>query len=239
MSFPQKDNFSAPRMFIMITKAEEEKKLKEIFDEIEIPIYYQCRGQGTAPSEIMDIFGLGGTTRIITMGFLPKFAVSKLFLKTGKVFDFARKGGGIAVTIPITGLQSRLLNLLNDDARSEAEKQIKERIKGDMAEIHEKSRYNAIFVAVEEGYSDQVIDTARSAGAKGGTVLRGRRRNSESISQHFGISIQDEQDLLMIIVPRDIKTEVMTAITSSCGLKSPAHGIAVSLPIDEAVGLEE
>lgn len=113
MSFPQKDNFSAPRMFIMITKAEEEKKLKEIFDEIDIPIYYQCRGQGTAPSEIMDIFGLGGTTRIITMGFLPKFAVSKLFLKTGKVFDFARKGGGIAVTIPITGLQSRLLNLLN------------------------------------------------------------------------------------------------------------------------------
>lgn len=83
-----------------------------------------------------------------------------------------------------------------------------------MAEIHEKSRYNAIFVAVEEGYSDQVIDTARAAGAKGGTVLRGRRRNSESISQHFGISIQDEQDLLMIIVPRDIKTEVMTAITS-------------------------
>ena len=46
MSFPQKDNFSAPRMFIMITKAEEEKKLKEIFDEIDIPIYYQCRGQG-------------------------------------------------------------------------------------------------------------------------------------------------------------------------------------------------
>ena len=141
--------------------------------------------------------------------------------------------------MPITGLQSPLLHMLNDESRSMIEKRINERTEGDMAEIHEKSGYNVIWVSVAAGYSDQVIDTARTAGAKGGTILRGRRRNSEHVSQHFGISIQDEQDFVMIVVPRANKSEVMSAICSVCGLHTPAHGIVISLPVDDAIGLEE
>lgn len=239
MSHSHNEKQSAPRMFVFITRVEDEKKLEEILDAMRIPIYYQCRGQGTAPSDIMDIFGFGGTTRLITIGFLPKFAVKELFEKTGKQFSFHQKGGGIVITIPITGLQSPLFQMLNDESRTIIEKRIDERIKNDMAEIHEKSGYNVIWVSVAAGYSDDVIDTAKEAGAKGGTILRGRRRNSEHVSQHFGISIQDEQDFVMIIVPREKKGAVMSAICDSCGLRTPAHGIVISLPVDDAIGLEE
>ena len=239
MSVPQEGKLSAPRMFVFVTRVEDEKKLGEIFDSMHVPICYQCRGQGTAPSEVMDIFGFGGTTRLITMGFLPKFAVKELFEKTGQQFAFDQRGGGIVITIPITGLQNPLFQMLNDESRVIMEKRMKERIEGDMAEIHEKSGFNVIWVSVAAGYSDQVIDTARTAGAKGGTILRGRRRNSEHVSQHFGISIQDEQDFVMIVVPRANKSEVMSAICSVCGLHTPAHGIVISLPVDDAIGLEE
>ena len=131
-----------------------------------------------------------------------------------------------------------MFHMLNDESRANVEKQIEERIKGDMAEIHEKSGYNVIWVSVAAGYSDQVVDTARMAGARGGTILRGRRRNSEQVSQHFGISIQDEQDFVMIVVPREKKKEIMSAICRSCGLNTPAHGTVFSLPVDEAIGLE-
>ena len=239
MSISQEGKLSTPRMFVFITRVEDEKKLEGIFDSMHILICYQCRGQGTAPSEILDIFGLGGTTRLITIGILPKFAVKELFEKTGQKFSFYQKGSGIVITMPITGLQSPLLHMLNDESRSMIEKRINERTEGDMAEIHEKSGYNVIWVSVAAGYSDQVIDTARTAGAKGGTILRGRRRNSEHVSQHFGISIQDEQDFVMIVVPRANKSEVMSAICSVCGLHTPAHGIVISLPVDDAIGLEE
>ena len=43
----------------------------------------------------------------------------------------------------------------------------------------------------------------------------------------------------MIIVPTEKKQEVMAAIINSCGLRTPAHGILVSIPMDEAIGLEE
>ena len=31
----------------------------------------------------------------------------------------------------------------------------------------------------------------------------------------------------------------MTAICNACGLHTPAHGIVLSLPVDDAIGLEE
>lgn len=239
MSIPQEGKRSAPRMFIFITRVEDEKKLEGIFVSMHIPICYQCRGYGTAPSEILDIFGLGGTARLITIGILPKFAAKELFEKIGKQFSFHLKGGGIVISVPITGLQSPLFHMLNDESRTMIEKRINERIEGDMAEIHEKSRYNVIWVSVAAGYSDKVIDTARAAGAKGGTILRGRRRNLEQVSQHFGVPLQDEQDFVMIVVPREIKSEIMSAICSSCGLHTPAHGTVISIPVDDAIGLEE
>ena len=239
MSIPREGKLSAPRMVIFIMHAEDEKKIEGIFDSMHIPIFYQCRGQGTAPSEIMDIFGFGGTTRLITIGLLPKFAVKELFEKAGRKLSFYQRGGGIVISIPITGLQSPLYHMLNDESRAIVEKRINERIEGDMAEIHEKSEYNVIWVSVAAGYSDQVIDTARAAGAKGGTVLRGRRQNSEHVSQHLGIPMQDEQDFVMIVAPRAKKGEIMSAICNACGLRTPAHGTVISLPVDDAIGLEE
>ncbi len=239
MSVPQEGKLSAPRMFIFVTRVEDEKKLEEIFDSMHVPISYQCRGQGTAPSEFMDILGLGGTTRLITIGFLPKFAVTELFEKTGKQFAFHQKGGGIVITIPITGLQSPLFDMLNEESRTLVKKRIKERTESDMEEIREKSGYNVIWASVAAGYSDDVIDTARAAGAKGATILRGRRRNSERVSHHFGISLQEEQDFVMIVAPRAKKSEIMAAICGKCGLHTPAHGTVFALPIDEAIGLEE
>lgn len=238
MSLNLNEQSLSPRLFIFITRAEDEKRLQEILDSMRIPIYYQCRGRGTAKSEIMDILGFGGTTRLITIGLLPKFAVSELFLQMEKHMSFHRRGGGIIITIPITGLQGPMFNMLNDESKEIIEKRFDERVEKDMAEVHEKASYNVIWVSVESGFSDDVIDTARAAGAKGGTVLHGRRRNSEQVSSRFGVSLQDEQDFVLIVVSREKKNEVMSAICSSCGLNTPAHGTVISMPVDDAAGLE-
>lgn len=104
--------------------------------------------------------------------------------------------------------------------------------------MKETSEYTVIWVSVASGYSDEVIDAAREAGARGGTVIKGRRRNSEHVSQFLGISMQEEQEFVMIVIPREKKSAVMTAISQSCGLKSAAHGVVLSLPVEEVVGME-
>ena len=228
-----------PRLLLFITRTEDEKRLEALLDEVHVPIFYQCRGKGTAPSEMLDIFGLSGSVRLITLGILPKFLVPNALKKIGRQLYFHQRGGGIVVTLPVTGLQTPVFQTLNEETRDQLAQQIKERIERDMAEMHEHSNYSMIWVSVANGYSDDVIDAAQAAGAKGGTILKGRRRNSEHVSQHLGISIQDEQDFVFIVVPREKKAAIMSAITTACGLRTPAHGVVFSLPVDEAVGLEE
>lgn len=100
------------------------------------------------------------------------------------------------------------------------------------------TEYALLLVSVAGGFSDQVIDAAHGAGARGGTVIKGRQRSDERTRQRFGISLQEEQDFVMIVVPREEKTAVMTAINTACGLGAPAHGVVVAMPVEEAMGLE-
>lgn len=164
---------------------------------------------------------------------MPKSLVQPLFETMNRQLSFRHRGGGIAITIPVSGCQSHVLQILNNAARDE----IKEALKGDEEEMREKSEYSLVWVSVASGYSDDVVDAARNAGAKGGTVIKGRRRSSEQVSHHFGISMQEEQDFVMIVVPREKKNETMAAITSVCGLGTDAHGVVLALPVDDVMGL--
>lgn len=223
-----------PRMLITITRSEDQKKLEKVLDSLDIPVMYQCRGTGTAPSEIMDIFGLRGTTRQLTMSFLPKSQIPAAFDAFRKKLCFDQKGKGIAFTMIINGMQSPIYQLIGEGIQDNEPGSIKKEDEN----MKQAPEYSAIWVSVAGGYSDDVVDAARAAGARGGTVIKGRRRNAERISQYFGASMQDEQDFVMIIVPHDKKAEIMSAITASCGLKTKAHGVVISMPIDEVLGLE-
>ena len=219
------ENRLAPRMVLIITNHEYRRKLEQTFQNFRIPIYYQCQGHGTAPSEMLDIFGLSGSGRLLTIGLLQRVPLHK-------------RGGGIVLTIPITGLQRPMLQLLNDQMRETIEQKIEERVDSDMSDMQTSAGYTAIWVALSNGYSSDAIDAARSAGAMGGTILKGRRQNSKRISQKLGISMQEEEEFVVIVTPREKKAAVMNAISDACGLRTDAHGIILSLPVDEVIGLE-
>ena len=231
----QKNPQIAPRMVITITREEDQRKLEEVFDSMDIPMCFQFRGKGTAPSEIMDIFGLRGTTRLLTGAFLTKAQVKPLFETMNKQLSFRHRGGGIAITVPMIGMQSYVLDLLDNESHNKSETFLK----GDETAMKEKSAYALIWVSVAGGYSDDVVDAARKAGARGGTVMKGRRRSSERVRHHFGISMQEEQDFVMIVVPREKKNDTMSAIMDACGLQTKAHGVVWALPIDEVMGLTD
>ena len=223
-----------PSMLVIVTHIEEQKKLGDALEVLEIPISYQCRGKGTASSEMMDIFGLQGTARLVTISFLPKPMVKPVLERLDQRLSFHKRGGGIAITIPLTGMQNPVLQILNESAHCAASQETE----GAAQQMKNHTDYTVIWASVGAGYSDDVVSAARTAGARGGTVMRGRRQSSEPASRHFGISMQEEQDFVMIIAPHEKKSEIMTAICNCCGLKTPAHGVVISLPVDEAMGLE-
>lgn len=99
-------------------------------------------------------------------------------------------------------------------------------------------KYEVIFCIVNAGFSEVAMNAAKKAGARGGTVLHGRGTGSREAEELFNITIQPEKELVMILVPADIKDKVMNALYEEAGLESAGHGIAFSLPVERTLGLE-
>lgn len=101
------------------------------------------------------------------------------------------------------------------------------------------TNYKMIFCLVNSGYSEEVMEAARSAGATGGTVIRGRGTAGQEAENFFHIKIQPDKEIVMILVPDEIKDAVLHALYKEVGLDAPGQGIAFCLPVDEVVGLSE
>ena len=97
--------------------------------------------------------------------------------------------------------------------------------------------YEMIVCIVNTGFSDAVMDAARKYGARGGTVLHARGTANPEAESFFKIAIQPEKEMVMILVPREIKDDILHALYKSVGLNTEGQGIAFSMPVDSVVGL--
>lgn len=99
------------------------------------------------------------------------------------------------------------------------------------------SGYELILCIVNVGFADTVMDVAYECGARGGTVIDARGTANKEAEKFFKITIEPEKELLMLVVPKKIKDDIMHALYRQVGLNSPGHGIAFSMPISSVVGL--
>lgn len=90
---------------------------------------------------------------------------------------------------------------------------------------------------VNSGFSGAVMDAAREAGASGGTILSARGTANKEAEKLFKINIQPEKEMVMILIPSELRTDVLHALYNKVGLNTPGQGIAFSLPVDNVVGV--
>ncbi len=99
--------------------------------------------------------------------------------------------------------------------------------------------HEVIICIVNAGFADNVMDAAKEFGARGGTVIHARgTANSEAVKK-FEIPVSPEKEMVMILVPSEIKDNILHALYRAVGLKTPGQGIAFSMPVDAVVGLTE
>ncbi len=97
--------------------------------------------------------------------------------------------------------------------------------------------HEAIFCIVNSGYSEAVMETAKKFGARGGTVINARGTAGKEAETFFHITIQPEKEIVMILVPAEIKENVMHALYKEVGLDTAGQGIAFAMPVDGVVGI--
>lgn len=98
-------------------------------------------------------------------------------------------------------------------------------------------KHEVIFCIVNTGFADSVMSAAREFGAKGGTVLGARGTANPDAEKLFGVFIQPEKEIVMILVESKIKNDILHALYNKVGLNTAGGGIAFSMPVSEVVGI--
>lgn len=222
------------RTLVVITTPKLADKASDMFKDFKIPLQYEWYGVGTAPSEIIDILGLGNPDRAVLICFAKRNLAEELLIKLKRKLKLGSVNSGIAFTVPITSANSLIVKMLEQTQESKF-KIKRERDEKKMSD----SKYSVIAVIVNQGYSENVMEAARAAGAHGGTVIPSRRIGNEQTIGFWGMGIQNENDTVLIVTENSHKLEIMQAIGEKCGVHSEAKGIVLSLPIDTVIGIED
>ena len=101
------------------------------------------------------------------------------------------------------------------------------------------SAYSLIIAIVNAGFADEVMDAARKAGARGGTVASGRGTVPPEAEKSFDITFHPDKETVFILVESDLKDDILKAIYEKVGLNSYGQGIAFALPVDDVAGLSD
>ena len=97
--------------------------------------------------------------------------------------------------------------------------------------------HEVVFAIVNSGYAEDVMDIAREQGVRGGTILNARGVVREEAAAFFGITLHQDKEILMMVVEKSIRDNVLNAIYKQMGMAKKAKGIAFSLPVSDVAGL--
>ena len=99
--------------------------------------------------------------------------------------------------------------------------------------------HEVIFCVVNAGFSDEVMDAAREFGARGGTVIRCRGTANLEAETLYGIAIQPEKEIVMILAKKSLKNDILHNLYTAVGLDTHGQGIAFTMPVESVVGLSD
>ena len=94
-----------------------------------------------------------------------------------------------------------------------------------------------IFAIVNAGYAEEAMDVAREQGVRGGPSLNARGVAKANEAAFFGITIHHEKEILMMVVEKNIRDNVLNALYKEMGMAKKAQGIVFALPVSDVAGL--
>jgi hypothetical protein len=185
-------------------------------------------GKGTANSKILNYLGLGQTEKTILFSVMSCVDARDALSQLQWTLDLKQPGHGIAFTVPLSGACMRKVVRVLAGAGK----------RGGENSVEQQFEYELILAVANRGYNQEVMDAARAEKASGGTIINARGFALSDEATFFGLSLQPEKELIVILTPSERKAGIMKAIAEKAGPETPAGAITISLPVSDVEGLQ-
>jgi len=218
--------------------------------------------RGSAKATWLEKLGLEESEKAVIFGIIRQERVYYALKLLEHLFQLNQEGSGIAFTLPLNAhlgvktlfrmmekyhaehsthsldkMHKKAIAIKIRKAIQYSEEAMKDTQQNTPGEAKQEIDYKLIITIVNRGFSSDVIDAAREAGAKGATTLHGRGLGTRDVEMFFNIRVEPEKDIVLILVEKPITVAVMETIAERCHFTKPGHGISFALGVDEAIGL--
>ncbi|PKL62247.1 MAG: transcriptional regulator [Methanomicrobiales archaeon HGW-Methanomicrobiales-2] len=217
-----------PVLMVTIFDRGQDKRVMDLFTGEGVTFNLLTLGRGTANSQILSFLGLGETEKMLLFSTMSSEASNVLLKRVGEVVGPDKPNRGIAFTLPVHSVfgAPAVKDLLGISEIGRGEQHMGER-----------GEHDLIVVIANRGFADVVMETAKRAGATGGTVIHARGTGSKEMEKFFGVAILPEKDLILIVVKSESRCGIMEAIVAEAGPQTDARAVTFSLPVNGVVGM--
>ncbi|MDR2510193.1 MAG: hypothetical protein LBC77_06075 [Spirochaetaceae bacterium] len=237
------------QLVIFIVDWSKLKQLSAIFSNVNVRFHFVAKGEGTANSEILDMLGIGKSEKAVVLCLEQKRMVRSLLNEVKERLGLQMPGTGICFSVPLSGVNAPILKVFKESVEKSVA--VLERGGADVQNVSNnddggnmpnetssaEQKCDLIVAILNQGYSEEFMGVAREAGAGGGTVINARGLMHQGPVKFFGISVQDEKEIIIILSKREKMLPIMEAASRSFGIASKAEGIIFSLPAENITGI--
>ncbi|HHT49444.1 MAG TPA: P-II family nitrogen regulator [Firmicutes bacterium] len=181
-------------------------------------------GKGTVHNRLLEFLSLTEIRKEIVLMVAEKNVARQALFEINKEFSLAKPNHGIAFSIPVINFFGS--HTFGDQPFKENRGVI-------------KNMYNAVFVIVDKGKGEAVIDAAKEKGAKGGTIIHARGSGIHKSIKLFGMEIEPEKDIALILCEQQLTAGIVTHIRAELHIDQPGNGIIFTQRVEETYGLRK
>lgn len=183
-------------------------------------------GKGTVKSPLLEFLGITDVRKEIILMVCESSKINEIVPKIVDTFHIDKPNKGILFTIPIKDFY---------DLQNNGKKYVSAEVKTNGGV--KNTMYDAIFVVVDKGKAEFVVEAANEAGAKGGTIIHARGTGEYEIEKIFSMEIEPEKDIVLIIVKEELTEAVVNSIRDKLDIEKEGAGIIFVQEVDQAYGL--
>ncbi len=211
---------------ITIIRRSDTEEYESFYSKHNVKTLYAISCNGTVHKRTLDLLGIERTEKTMLVTITDGSSLQKLTRALTAEMKIDLPDRGVAMAVPLASVGGAQTLGYFTDEQIDNTKEIE-----DMC-----SDYELIVAIYERGFTDMVMDAARSAGAGGGTTIKARGTGAKAAEKFFGISLASEKEIVFIVSDVHKKKDIMRAIMHEAGVNTEAHALVFSLPVSETAG---
>lgn len=178
-------------------------------------------GRGTVENRWLRLLELTDIRKEVVLMVSDESISRKALSALDEKLHFSKPNHGIAFTMPI------------------------EDVIGSGREVHVSSvddggrfnMYKAVFVIVDKGKGGNVMDVAKEAGARGGTIINARGSGIHETATFLNMEIEPEKEIVLMLVQTGTVDLIVSAIREKLKIDEPGNGILFVQEVKETYGI--